>query len=138
MSGLPIMRIIGGWVKLIRDNKIGLGPLIGGDYNKSSYAATVFYWTTKPDGKTVEFSACYSGVFPTKDPQDLFTGDLASVDKLEMDISFNVDFVWHEDWVSQKCQQLANQCHSSDLNRAGYAAGATTRWNPATAENLGN
>lgn len=138
MSGLPIMRIIGGWVKLIRDNKIGLGPLIGSEYAKNNYAATVFYWTTKPDGKTVEFSSCYSGVFPTKDPQDLFTGDVASVDKLEMDITFNVDFVWHEDWVSQKCQQLANQCYGGDNNRAGYISGDGHRYTAQYAENFGN
>lgn len=138
MSGLPIMRIIGGWVKLIRDNKIGLAPLEASAYQKDNYAATVFYWTTKPDGLTVEYSACYSGVFPTKDPQDLFTGDLSSVDKLEMDIDFNVDFVWHEDWVYDKCVALAAQCHNDRNNKPGYASGVGTRYTSNYAEKLGS
>lgn len=124
MTGLPILQIIGGWVKMIRDNKIGLSHLHGfSELSKENYAATVFYWTTKPDGFTVEYSACYSGVFPTKDPQDLFTGDVASVDKLEMDIDFNVDFIWHEDWVHEKCQYFANNAKNAGTH-AGYGSEA--------------
>lgn len=109
MSGLPVFKVIHSWCRLIRENKSGLTRIDSPvQYEKSHYAATVFYWTTKPDGKTVEFAACYTGVFPTKDPQDLFAGDLSSVDKLEMDIEFNVDFIYHDDWVFNKCQQYAN------------------------------
>lgn len=137
MSGLPVLGIIGGWCKLIRDNKIGLADLSGINYAKNNYAATVFYWTTKPDGHTLEYCACYSGVFPTKDPQDLFSGDLSSVDKLEMDIDFNVDFVYHEDWVVDKCWEFASEGankETSAMYQSGFAKG---RYSVETADKLG-
>lgn len=108
MSGLPVFKVIHAWTRAIRDNRSGLTRIENPRaYNKANYAATVFYWTTKPDGRTVEFASCYTGVFPTKDPQDLFSGDVSSVDKLEMDLEFNVDFIYHEDWVFNKCKRYA-------------------------------
>lgn len=108
MSGLPVFKVIHSWARVIRENKSGLTRITSpSQYEKSDYAATVFYWTTKPDGMTVEFASCYSGVFPLKDPQDLFAGDLSSVDKLEMDIEFNVDFIYHDSWVFNKCAKYA-------------------------------
>ena len=113
MRSLPVFRIIHTWCKEIRDNKSGLSSLYGDNnsdrYSKDKYSAVVFYWTTMPDGKTVEFASCYSGVFPLKDPQDLFTSDLSSVDKLELDIEFNVDFIYQDSWVYTKCSELAEQ-----------------------------
>ena len=116
-SGLPIFRIHRTWCRMIRDNKIGLTGLAGDrghstgttkkKYNKEDYSATLLYWTTKPDGVTVEYYAAYSGVFPLKDPMDLFNGDINSVDKLEIDIDYNVDMIWHEDWVYKMCQRYA-------------------------------
>jgi hypothetical protein len=114
-SHLPVLSIISGWVRMIRDMKTGVSALNDGvdSYTKSAYAGTMFYWTTKPDGKTVEYSACYSGMFPTKDPQDSFSGDLASIDKLEIDVDFNVDWIWHEPWVHTKCQQFADSIQNN-------------------------
>lgn len=105
---LPIFRAVHSWVKYIRDNKTGttLGANEAATM-KNNYSATVLYWTTKPDGKTVEFAACYSGVFPLKDPQELFQSDVASVEKVELDIEFNVDFVYQESWVYDKALELA-------------------------------
>jgi hypothetical protein len=109
-SGLPILRIHRAWFNMIRDNKTGLTALQGTSnngtgfqksrvYNKSEYSATLLYWTTKPDGVTVEFAAAYSGIFPTKDPHDIFVGDITAIDKVEIDMEYNVDFIWNEDWV---------------------------------------
>jgi len=118
MSGLPVFKVIHSWAKYIRENKSGLtrekNPV---NYQKDHYAATVFYWTTKPDGLTVEFASCYTGVFPLKDPQDLFAGDLSSVDKLEMDIEFNVDFIYHDQWVYDKCTRLAGEYGNWSIQR---------------------
>jgi hypothetical protein len=118
-SGLPIFRIHRTWCRMIRDNKIGLTGLAGDNgkdmsttkkkYNKSDYSATLLYWTTKPDGVTVEYYAAYSGVFPLKDPMDLFNGDINSVDKLEIDIDYNVDMIWHEDWVYNLAKEEAKK-----------------------------
>jgi len=112
-SGLPILGIIGGWVQMIRDYRTGVSNLGDGadEYTKQNYAASVLYWTTKPDGRTVEFSALFTGVFPTKDPRDLYTGDFTAVDKLEADIEFNVDWTWHEPWVLDAAQTRAHAIH---------------------------
>lgn len=115
-NGLPILNTFHGWVKMIRDYRTGTTDLIEGDqltgYSKSSYAALMYYWTTAPDAKTVEYYACYDGVFPTKDPQDLFTSDVETVGRLDIEIEFNVDYIWHEDWVKAKCQSLADSVYS--------------------------
>jgi len=126
-SSLPILSIFGGWIRMIRDYRTGTSQLFGiggtSEYTKQNYAGTVLYWTTKPDGLTVEFSACYTGVFPTKDPMDLYTGDLTAVDKLEPDIEFNVDWIWHENWVHNKAQEYANVIHSSNQSDAYRGSG---------------
>jgi len=115
-NGTPLLNIMHGWVKMIRDYRSGTTDLIEGEqlvgYSKSTYACLMYYWTTAPDAKTVEYYACYDGVFPTKDPQDLFTSDVETVGRLDVEIEFNVDYIWHEDWVKDKCQSLANSVYS--------------------------
>jgi len=121
-STLPILAIMHGWVRLIRDYRTGVSPLVGGDaYTKSNYAGTMYYWTTKPDGQTIEYAACLTGVFPLKDPTDQYGGDLATIDKLELDIDFNVDYIWHEDWVVTQCEQytLRSYAHTATVNEYG-------------------
>lgn len=129
-SGLPILRLHRAWVNMIRDNKIGLTALKGGSqgstvvngavYNKANYSATLLYWTTKPDGCTVEYYAAYSGVYPTKDPLDAFTGDITAIDKLEIDIDYHLDRIWHEDWV----YEIATK----EASRSPYGSQGNTLW----------
>ena len=110
-SKTPILDIMHSWVKMIRDYRTGASDLedesSGEGYTKSTYAGLLYYWTTAPDGLTVEYSACYDGVFPSKDPQDLFTSDVETVGRLDIEIEFNVDYAWHEKWVHDKCQGFA-------------------------------
>ncbi len=116
MNKTPILDIFHGWVQMMRDYRTGVANLEDGEsgdgYTKSTYAGLLFYWTTAPDGKTVEYYACYDGVFPTKDPQDLYSSDIENISKLEPEIEFNVDYIWHENWVKNKCQTLANNMAS--------------------------
>lgn len=112
-SGLPVFTCLHKWCQLIRNNKTGttlLGATTsgGGEYSKENYAGTCLYWTTKPDGRTVEYAAAYSGVFPTQDPVEQFTGDIATIEKLELDIAFSVDFVYTDTWVYQAAQKAAD------------------------------
>jgi len=107
----PVFDIIHGWCKLIRDYRLGVSAKLyddfeGDGYSKSTYAGTLYYWTTAPDGFTVEYYACYDGVFPTKDPQDLFASDIENVAKLDIEVEFNVDYIYHEPWVLTKCESL--------------------------------
>jgi len=108
----PILDIFSGWFKLIRDYRTGVTDLVdtsmGSGYTKATYAAVMYYWTTAPDGVTVEFFACYDGVFPIKDPSDLYGSDVENVGKVEVEIEFNVDYQWREPWVYRKCQMYAN------------------------------
>lgn len=121
-SSLPVLSIMHGWVKMIRDYKGGVSNLSNTDnsYTKSAYTASMYYWTTKPDGKTVEYCACYTGMFPSKDPQELFSGDVTAVDKLEVDIEFNVDWIWHEPWVLSACQARADILSKDNNPTSGY------------------
>ena len=117
---LPVFNIMHGWVKMIRDYRTGVSNLVetadGMGYSKSTYAGLMYYWTTAPDAKTVEYFACYDGLFPTKDPQDLFTSDVETIGRLDIEIEFNVDYVWHEDWVKSKCQEYADNIFAIKAN----------------------
>lgn len=119
-NGTPILNIMHGWIKMIRDYRTGTTNLLEGDqlvgYSKSTYACIMYYWTTAPDAKTVEYYACYDGVFPTKDPQDLYTSDVETVGRLDVEIEFNVDYIWHEDWVKTKCQSFAENVYAIKAN----------------------
>ena len=107
----PLLDIFHGWVKLIRDYRTGVTDLIDGEegegYTKKTYAGLMYYWTTAPDARTVEYYAAYDGVFPSKDPQDLYTSDVETVGRLDLEIEFNVDYAWHEPWVYNKCDTFA-------------------------------
>ncbi len=119
-NGTPILNIMHGWIKMIRDYRTGTTDLLEGDqlvgYSKGTYACIMYYWTTAPDAKTVEYYACYDGVFPTKDPQDLYTSDVETVGRLDVEIEFNVDYIWHEDWVKTKCQTFADNVYAIKAN----------------------
>jgi hypothetical protein len=132
-NGTPLLNIFHGWIKMIRDYRSGTTDLIDGDqgsgYTKSSYAGIMYYWTTAPDAKTVEYYAAYDGVYPTKDPQDLFAGDVETVGRLDLEIEFHLDYIWREDWVKAKCQTLADSVHSlksSLINSYGTAVDSAT------------
>lgn len=117
-SAIPIYSIFHGWVRLIRDYRAGVSRLEGA-YTRSNYAATVYYFTTTPDGKTVENYYCLPGVFPLRDPSDLFGHDITTNEKLEIDLDFNTDQPWHEQWVYEKCTSIADTYYNAWQNGAG-------------------
>jgi len=127
MSALPCLAIHHGWCRLIREYRNGIsrvqarGPA---DYKtKDMYACNILYWTTKPDGLSVEYAALYTGCFPLKDPQDLYGGDVTAVDKVEADIEYHVDRIWKEEWVKNKAQDEATRLHQSSLKFRGAQSG---------------
>jgi hypothetical protein len=128
----PILDIMHGWIKLIRDYRTGITDLEDGvngeGYTKKTYAGLLYYWTTAPDAKTVEYYACYDGVFPTKDPHDLFTSDVETVGRLDTEIEFNVDYIWHEEWVKNNCTKLARSFSKvkETIEKYGTAIGEGT------------
>ena len=120
----PILDIMHSWVKMIRDYRTGVTDLEdkedGSGYTKSTYAGLMYYWTTAPDAKTIEYYACYDGMFPGKDPQDLYTSDVETVGRLDVEIEFNIDYAWHEPWVKTKCQTFAESFYSAKDIVKGY------------------
>jgi len=121
---LPIMSIMHSWIKLIRDYRLGITEALedtedGSGYSKKTYSALMYYWTTAPDARTVEYYACYDGVFPTKDPQDLFSSDVETVGRLDVEIEFNVDYAWHEKWVYDNCKTFAAAMYAQGANTTG-------------------
>tara|TARA_Y100000310_G_C20642632_1_gene794824 strand:+ start:611 stop:1345 length:735 start_codon:yes stop_codon:yes gene_type:complete len=123
-SNLPILSIFHGWFRLIRDYRTGISSfdVPTAATFKQTYAGTLLYWTTKPDGKTLEYYAAYTGVFPTKDPQDSFSADITAYDKVEIDVEFNVDWIWHEDWVKVECEKWAEIFRNEGVSRHGAQA----------------
>jgi len=130
MQGLPVTTIMHRWVKMMRDYRTGIAgdPLTDSAdqasstaYTKTNYSAVLYYWTTAPDGKTIEYYAAYDGVFPTKDPADLYASDVESIGKLDVEIEFNVDYVWHEQWVHDKISSMfMSRLDDSKKNIYGY------------------
>lgn len=108
MSGAPIHNIIHAWVKQIGDYRSGIN-MSATKTAKANFTASMYYWTTRPDGESVEFASLITGMFPTKDPTDQFGFDVNTYDKLELDIDFSCDVVWQESWVYDQCQTLAQQ-----------------------------
>ena len=110
MSGSPIYKIHKSWIEYIRDAKSGFSVPVtygGKPEIKNDYCGNVLYWTTKPDGITVEFAALYSGIYPTVDPQENFGFDINSIDKVELDYSYHLDFIWTDPWVLKTAQKYA-------------------------------
>ena len=119
-SGLPIHSIFKGWCRLIRDSRSGTSLLdeANGDlsYLSSNYGSTVYYWTTKPDGVTLEFSCCLVGAYPQRDPTDLFGHDIASNDRVDIDMDFKFLYMWEEKWVEEKCREFALERKTTAFN----------------------
>jgi hypothetical protein len=123
-SGLPILKIFHGWVKMIRDYRTGIAmskESSGNPYSKKDYAANLTYCTTSPDVQLVEFGAFYDGIFPLKDPQDLFSSDVETVGRIDTEIEFNVDYAWtDETWVNKKCEALAQAAYDANKTVNAY------------------
>jgi hypothetical protein len=117
----PLHTIFSGWTKLMRDNRHGASLLnatsLGNAYyTKSNYAGLVYYWNTNPGGRLVEFCACYAGIFPLRDPNDVFSGDIASNDKVSIDMDFSTDYCYNNmDWVRARCQSYAEQYNTNAM-----------------------
>jgi hypothetical protein len=92
-AGVPIYRIHRAWVNFIIDTNLGLNnhpePVYVEDMK-----ANMWYATTRPDGKTIEFGAKFTGVWPTKSPTDIFVSDIASSDKIDVDMSYSIDHMY--------------------------------------------
>lgn len=92
-SSVPLYRIHRAWINFIRDTTLGITP---GDtpIYQEDYKATFLYATTRPDGKTIEFCAKFTGCFPAKSPTDVFNSDISTSDKIEIDMEYSIDSMY--------------------------------------------
>ena len=117
-AGTPILDINHAWVNMIRDYRTGAAnPMISGSdiYSNRGYAGSFLYWTTLPDAITIETYALFTGVWPTKDPYDLYGGDIETQNRVDVEIEYNADFMWREPWVKDKCQKYATSLFQQDM-----------------------
>jgi hypothetical protein len=67
------------------------------EYNKTEYGGKLLIWITDPTSRQIEKVYLMTGLFPMRDPRDIFAGDITNIDKVEIDIEFNVDNVYDGD-----------------------------------------
>lgn len=121
-SGTPVSQIITQWFDLIRDPVYHMSPLK--EYNKNEYGGKLLVWITNPTSREIEKVYLMTGLFPMRDPRDLFGGDITNIDRVEIDIEFNVDNVYDGDnpafmWLfeAQNLQHKLNgEIHNAGLN----------------------
>lgn len=118
MQSTPILDIMSAWVRMIRDNRTGVSNLRADTYKQSNYSGTLLYWTTDPSGQSVQYYAAYDGIFPLKDPSDLFSSDVETVDKQEIEVEFNVNRIFKEDWVYELCDNKNDAVVANHKNLA--------------------
>lgn len=94
---------------MIRDNRTGLSNLSQGRYLQQNYSGIMLYWTTAPNGVDLQYYCAYDGLFPLKDPGDLYSSDVETVDKQEIEIEFNVNRPIRDEWVASKCAQKTQE-----------------------------
>lgn len=90
-AGLPILEIMGSWVNIFRNMIYGIADPDNGGTSQVDFKGRALYATTLFDGKTVQFAAAFTGVFPTKIPTDAFSSEKTSHEKVEHDIQFSFD-----------------------------------------------
>lgn len=128
-SGTPISKIYSSWVKLLRDPLYGLSPMGQNDvnYDKTNYAGKLLIWMTDPTGKMVEKAYLYTGIYPMKDPMDSFSANIETIDKVQIDIDFNVDMIYDGEshaFVRETANTL-NDALTANLHNANLTPNVT-------------
>lgn len=114
-SGTPIYRIHRGWVNFIKNTNLGITESDQPIYQED-YKATFLYATTRPDGKTIEFGAKFTGVWPTRSPTDVFASDVTNSDKVEIDMTYSIDHMYDNNKeVLQEIQTLINSARAAGV-----------------------
>jgi hypothetical protein len=123
-AGAPVCKVFHTWVKMIKDYRTGLqnrgreDGTFETETGKTELTTSAWYWTSTPDAQNVDFYSFSTGMFPLKDPTDSFSYDIATVDKMEVDIDWNVDVVYQEASVKQACAALLASYRSEGSSNA--------------------
>lgn len=104
---LPVFKILSFWASIIRDPELGVSRLAEGAYTKENFSACLLYWTTMPNSRDIQYCGHFTGLFPQKDPRELYTGDYSASDKLDVEIDFNIDrYRINYPWMIDKARTL--------------------------------
>lgn len=123
MSGMPIKKFITAWTNLIRNTNTGLSELhtdgaagTSTNYTKKNFSSDLVYWTTKPNGRDVEFAVKMTGVYSMSDLSSQIATDIATVDGQTFDVNFHVDDLYWDTHTMQEAQGLIEEYHSKGTN----------------------
>jgi len=118
-SSLPLAKIFYAWADIARSPRHHASRLNkAADYTKSAYSCTIYYWmlnpTMDPSPDAIEIAFAFTGCFPDKVPVDGFGFDVNTNDKVEHDISFNVDEMFTSldpdgEELLQTCASIASE-----------------------------
>lgn len=114
-AGLPITTIFGKWVTKFRNIMYGIADDEGTTEQKG-YKGKAIYCTTLWDGKTVQFAAAFSGIYPLKVPTDLFQSDRATQDKAEPEIEFSFDMMYTGESVVSSAKSLLDTYRNAGIS----------------------
>ena len=96
LDGTPILRMHDIWVKYIE--LAGKGLVQRTDENHKArvldYAASIYVFHVKPDGRTINMWCKYSGVFPTSVPWSAMQSEIGTADAVKVDIPYA--YSWYE------------------------------------------
>lgn len=116
-AGLPVLQIIGSWANIFRNMIYGIADPDTGGASQGDYKGRAIYATTLPDGKTIQFAAAFTGVFPLKVPTDSFGSDKATQEKVEMEIEFSFDMMYTGEQVMSTASSLVSSTVSSSISK---------------------
>lgn len=124
MSGLPIIKNISNWIFSIRDPLTGLSKVA--NYGIKNISGDLLVILTKPilssaanaqDEGFIERAYYFTNLFPTNIPDDILSPDLATQDKIEVDIQFK----FTNCIISDKVDELAvKQLTGKVFDTVGY------------------
>lgn len=119
-AGLPILQIIGSWVNIFRNLIYGISDPDGNSSTNGTsqidFKGRAIYATTLFDGKTVQYAAAFTGIYPTKIPTDAFSSDKANHEKVEHDIEFSFDQMYTGPNAIESAQSFVNTFRDSSVS----------------------
>lgn len=133
-SSLPLAKIFYAWTDIARSPRHHSSKYNSyKEYTKSAYSCTIYYWMTTatmdPSADAIEIAFAFTGCFPDKVPTDAFGLDVNTNDKVEHDITFNVDEMFCSldpdgEWLLRRCETIAK----TNLNWEEWKGKTKSTW----------
>lgn len=114
-QGLPILQTMGQWVNIFRNMIYGISDPEKGSTTQGGFKGRAIYATTLFDGKTVQFAAAFTGIYPVKVPTDAFGSDKTNHEKVEHDIDFSFDQMYTGENVISAATALVSATQSEGI-----------------------